>query len=728
MAAPVITNLSPSPQELGSVKAPIRFSIRPQVDQVSQDSLECYVGESFVFYRGDVLPETLTYPKMFFKALSGTPVAKALRSIVDSFLKIEKLIPSTQTAASYFLGGLDSPSAPGDPLMVEFTLKLQQADLSNTYINGFTGVMLGLLTGSTGATVRFFSDGVNRRVELWSARQAETAAPGPSFIGAFDWEGENTYKLLWYPDKDLVKLYVSTGPTSLVSDILLAYGSLASLGSIPAPEQRDNVPWVFFGHGYPGPVSTSYWKDVFFYNYVFNPVTSGLPVGGCSGFVESSNIQLYAAEETPVMSGRPWFKLPDFSGDYYLENKRLVMSKTDPLDNLGFYRVEPLLYNLPFILDFKISGTLVIPDPNSASSGIELYFNDGLRVCKVALLYYQYQQFLGIQVLSEFPKASISYLKMSRGWGSEGFYRLLSDGTSTKLIQFVPMNEGSGEELLFEVANITLPTAPVESVPSVGFLHNLEAAESVATLKIAMVRYLPDLRFLYPTTPLSPIPATPWQVENSAGLSSTGDDFVLSQSGTTIYRLEPNAGQLNGFTAEFRFRIDSYGVGNPINALSGVGVVLDDGTYKLELMFADAGPVVGKIAFLTQRGFTYEETLLGISAGNKEFKGTYTTLDWTKFSHYRLEKVTGGRLRLFVNENDTPVLDMSTYALKYAVTSGTKYFKFGNLLPGYPSVSRWQYVKYNLSTGVDVSVLRPGITDETRFDMAVNTIVEAASL
>jgi hypothetical protein len=735
MAAPVITNQAPEPQVLGSVKAPIRFSVRAQDVTVNRDSLQCYVGESYTFYRGADLPENLDYPSMLFQPLSGSPTEHAARAITPSGLKIWKNLPNTQQVGTYFFGSLESPADPSDALMVEFTLSLSQIDVGNIGVDEFTGVLVGLLAGITGVTVRFFTTGTVRRIELWGAGQAEIGPPS-SYSALFDWDLlEHTYKLLWYPQKDLVKLYVSTGQKSLTSDVLLISGLVSDIPVVPPSERLTQLPWVYFGHGYPGPTSISYWKDVFLYNQVFNPIVNGLPVSGYKGLVESDNLQSYQPTQLPIFVDRAWTNDPVISlvGDKteYLEKDKLVMQKLSKTARFGYLRTEPGLALAPSIVDFKISGEQLLSDPDSASTGMELFLNTGARVCTFSLLYFTDQQYIGIMRNAGYPKLSNSYTVRAQGWGSEGFYRLFNDGTWVRLIQLADLGNGVEETELLRVALTSLPLSTTS--PSVGFLQNSLSGESISLLRLGLIRYVTMLKeyrstVVYPAPPALPIitPDLPWVATTPSELSPEGFDTVITNtiSASTIYRNDTEITHSSGITLEFRSKVMAYGVDSPLNAITGVGVSVDDGTYRTELMFADAGPVLGKVVFFTTRD-TYDNLLLDIITGGVKTQGTFGQVDWSQFHLYRIEKTIGGTLQLFVDESNTPMISVDTQKFKYPNTRGTKQVSFGCLLDNSPSISQWTHVRYSVSTGLDVSIIRPEVTDKSRFDMAVNTIVEA---
>jgi hypothetical protein len=725
MAAPVVTNQAPEPQVPGSVKAPIRFSVRAQDVAVNRNSLQCYIGESFTFYRGDSLPENLDYPSLLFQPLSGSPTEHAARAITPSGLKIWKNLPSTQQVGTYFFGSLESPADPSDPLMVEFTLELNQSDIGNVGVDEFTGVLVGLLAGITGVTVRFFTTGTVRRIELWSAGQAEVGPPSPMYSATFDWDlSAHTYKLLWYPQKDLVRLYVSTGQKNLASDVLLITGLISDFVVVPPNERLNQLPWVYFGHGYPGPTSISYWKDVFLYNKVFNPIVNGLPVGGYKGLVESDNSQVYQPNQLPIFVDRAWEEYPvvsisDEKVDY-LEKDHLVMQKLSKTARFGYQRIEPGLAFGPSIVDFKISGELVELDEDSVSTGMELFLTTGSRICTFSLLYYENQQYVGIQINNVYPKLTYSYYMKAQGWGSEGLYRIFNDGTWVHLIQLADFGNGVEETELTKIALGSLPSSSLS--PSVGFLHNSLSGESLASMKIGMVRSITRIR----DYTSSDLPLSPWVVSNPTDLALSNNTLIISNtsSASTVSRAEVALSHSSGVTLELRTKVSSYGTDSPLNAVTGVGVSIDDGTYRTELMFADAGPAMGRIVFFTTRD-TYDNLLLDIVTGGVKTQGTFGQLDWSQFHLYRIEKTIGGLLQLFIDESSTPMISVDTQTFKYPNTRGIKQVSFGCLLDNSPSTSQWKHLRYSISTGVDVSLTRPEVTDESRFNMAVNAIVEA---
>jgi hypothetical protein len=181
-----------------------------------------------------------------------------------------------------------------------------------------------------------------------------------------------------------------------------------------------------------------------------------------------------------------------------------------------------------------------------------------------------------------------------------------------------------------------------------------------------------------------------------------------------------------GSTVEVLGRVDSYEVNgetNPIRELVGVGFSIEDGTHLTQLLFAEAGPELGKIAFLSKSSDPSAD-LADIRSG--ESIDNYVQVDWTLFHNYRLEKTKGGYLRLFIDEDELPSLEFPEPEFPYP-SAGTQGIYFGQLISGLNTTSSWRYVRHSVSAGFDVS-LKPILSENevlSRFKHVVNVIVEA---
>jgi hypothetical protein len=731
MPDPVITNRAPAAQSIGGTLSPVRFSVRDSGLGVLKNSLYCHIGEGTCLYNGDKLPEDYETTKFLLQALSGNPTNLAARSIVSGALKLEKLLAGTPERATYFFGGPEAPADPSEPLMVEFTLKLAQADVGNIQPDNFTGVMAGLLINDSGLTVRFFTTGATRRIEIWDAGLATLAPPSPSYVAVYDWDqsASHTYKLLWQPQLNLVRLYVSTG-SELQGDLLLIDGLVSDFPVVPVGERRLNQPWVFFGHGYPAPTSTSYWSSVYFYNRAYTPIVDGLGRGDYKGFVDTDHIVKYLIDDRPRDSERPWYILPDsydsISGDEYIEVKKLVLRKTDPLSSQGFFRIEPRLALTDSVFDFKVSGESLVQASDSVSTGMELFVDTGSRIIRFALLQSSGMQYIGLLKTGSLPKELTSYLSDQRGWVNDGFYRIIIKGSNVYLRQLI---SGSEEDFIFGASLASFPATSITGYPSVGFLHNGLVGENSASMRLGLVRYMTNARILEGVTTIAP----PWLTQNTSAITQPLNDIVMDNSTgviTSVYRLE-SLSLSKGVAAEFRLKIGSYTYKdqlNPINSLTGVGFSIDDATYRLMLVFADAGPVLGKIAFVVSDLYEngdVEAVLYSIISGQASAASLYTKIDWSQYHIYRFERDSVGTLRLFIDEIEKAFITVPS--IHYLNTEGAGQFKIGNLLAGYKNTSYWTHLRYSISMGIDVSVTRTLPAGDSRFATSVNSIVEASS-
>lgn len=753
MTTPLITNISPADGGIATVGASSRFSVRDAVSEINLAKLQLYLGTGSVFYQGGTLPEELEGPPTFyFQALSGSPGVYADRSILpDDYLRINKSVASQNQEAVYFMGGLEAPAAPDAPIMGEFRLRLDKTEVT-TDGAGFTGVLVGILIGNSGLTVKFFVNAGVPKIEIHDAGLTTSSPPNAGYISSFDWDegsalnldGSNTYKVLWYPGRNRVRLYVKDSATD--TDQLLVDGLTADFPLVPVSERKADQPWMFFGHGnYPLQTSISEWKDVYLYNVVTNPIWDGIIAGGHITELTTNNPLYYDGESLPRESHGAWQSLPasfgTLGGGERLTQDGLVLERTSNTESIGFYRAEPKL-TAKTVLDIRLTGTVRSQEPSIETSGIEFYIDDGVRQARVALLQTtDGTQYVGILKSSAMPESLASYQYGLQSFNVERNYRLiLLPGTKARLLMLGGLEEGVGETLVAEVNYADLPLTGMPG-PGIGFLHNANSGAATASMTVRRVRYTLSTEiadFLdFNLGAWTKLGTGPYTVTSTYGRLADA-----SSSDNVYFKKEYTGGQLqpdNGWSLEFRARVVSYdhdpaltkylasGL-NPIRASTGFMVQVLDGGNRTALVFAEAGPPDGRIVFLATETDTYEN-FMAIRGKESSTTGTYYSVDWTKFHLYRLEKTVGGSLRLYVDELSDPVLEFSNLEFDYPphVGGGNPRVEIGHAETGIKTTSDFQMIKFSISDGFDVSC-KPVLTDEEllgRFLNATNVLVEA---
>jgi len=840
MTTPLITNISPADGSVAAVGASSRFSVRDATLEINLSKLQLYRGTGPVFYTGGALPETLEGPPTFyFQALSGSPGVYADRTVLpDNFLRISKSIPSQNQEAVYFMGGLEAPAEPDGPLMAEFTLRLNKTEVTVDG-NKFTGVLVGLLIGNTGLTVKFFTNAGVQSIQVQDAALTTTTPPSGAYISSFDWDeavaknadGSNTYKILWHPQRNIVKLFLKD--PSQPTDQLLVSGHTALFSLVPAPEQRADQPWLFFGHGnYPTQTSISEWKNVFLQNIVAVPIFDGIVGSEHNTLLTTNNPNYYEGTVLPLDSHRAWQVLPasfgTIGGGARIIQDGLRLERSSNTQSIGYFRAEPKVTQKT-VLDFRLFGEVVSQEPTIETSGIEVYIYDGIRQAKVALL----QDVSGTQyvgLLKTLNPASItSYETFQMGWGIERNYRLvLNPGVDAKLYLLVSGSEGIEEELIATVPYTSLPALSMPG-PGLGFLHNANSGGATARMTIRQVRYTTSSEvtdwkdFVSPSPTWTKmgtgtiVPATDsldtevgadasiveslgvvtvsglvnlsnasignylevlngdnpgiYQISGvvdsttavivnpAASGADSGNPLIqwkeifdptysrmadASSSTNTLLRkvystgLQPD----NGWSMELRARVVSYthdplltqypatGL-NPVRAGTGFMAEVLDGTYRTALIFAEAGPPNGKIVILATHAYPWDD-LFAIRSKRTLVAGAFCQVNWTKFHLYRFEKTIGGRIRLFIDEDLTPSIDVAHLGFPYPphLGGGTPIVQIGHGDVGIVTVSDIQLLKFSISDGYDVSCSESLTEDELlgRFAHGVNVIVEAETL
>ena len=156
---PAIVNISPAAGQVIGVSEPQRFSLRDVGSGINRSTVRIVLGAGPVFYPGGELPEDMDAPTIYFEALSGNPNNEATVELDGDYLKVTKADAGNNQEAVFRMGGLEAPSDPDSPLMVEFTLLASIADM---VLDGdFSGVQVGLYANDSGFVLNFGANGGN---------------------------------------------------------------------------------------------------------------------------------------------------------------------------------------------------------------------------------------------------------------------------------------------------------------------------------------------------------------------------------------------------------------------------------------------------------------------------------------------------------------------------------------------------------------------------------------
>jgi hypothetical protein len=217
--------------------------------------------------------------------------------------------------------------------------------------------------------------------------------------------------------------------------------------------------------------------------------------------------------------------------------------------------------------------------------------------------------------------------------------------------------------------------------------------------------------------------------------ASSSDNTLVTKA--YAFSLTPTT----GWVLEFRARVVSYthdaaltlynasGL-NPIRASTGFTAQVLDGLFRTALVFAESGPIAGKIVFLATYASSHDN-LVSILSKQEWVAGTYVSVDWTLFHLYRLERTVGGRIRLFIDESEIPVIDEDERLFDYpAHLSGSPRVEIGHEDTGILTLSDLESVSFCLSDGFDVSSKVVLSEKELlgRFKHGTSVIVEAQDI
>ena len=730
----VVTNVVPVQGEVASVTSGIHFGVRSASTDVDRSTIQCRFGIAPVFYDGQVLPENRTDYTFSLESFIGSPGPAADCEMGSQ----QELVITNQAGtqrSTYFFGGLQAPALPTDELMVEATVKVVPAEVTTYDSDGFTGVSFGLLTGTTGVSIRLRKNGGGTRyIDAWSADPGAVAA---IYTAAYDWSNWSTFKLLWDPSHNIFRLYVSSGSastpdTTLLTGTVTAFPDLSSA----ALALHSTPPWAFFGNISTVAVASSHWQFVGLYNETRSPVQNGIVTGAFDGFLSTDEATIYTPTSMPDTAGQAWCPLPDTftaGGAAYLESNKLVL-ESSPGKSIGYCRAEPKV-GVNTVLDFVVSATVLSPVPGSDTSCFEFYIDDGVKSARLAFLQDKFgSQYVGILRNLAQAEQLVSYETYQMGFTAPLWYRMILSPTNGLTVWLVTVSNEGGylPTMILELPYFDLPATSMPG-PGVGFLHNGSVAQVSSKMWIQGVRY---------STSVVELETTDIQASLPSGWATTGTGVVTPALGGRDYA--GISGQLalqygfsivypkTGINLEFRARVSDWATSGdsptdqPLRSLSGFQVSMMDDTYATTLLFADAGSLLGRIVFL-QTMADQNQNLQLIIAGDPSVAGTYARVDWTQFNLYRLHSVPYGRITLSLNTDTTPRIDMDENLWLLPSSGGTSQFLFGNSNAGMTTSVDIGHILLGLSSGFDVS-LTPQMTSgdvQAFFGSSVNCIVEA---
>ena len=724
MSTPLIVNRAPAPGTVGGIMESIRFSVRDEDDFILRNTLQFYLGYGPAFWEGEegVLPEEDPRISFSIRSRVGSPSDPALRSMDTGRLLLEKLSAGNQEAM-YEFGGLQSPSNLDAALMLEFELEMAAADVV-VDVDNWTGAFAGIKANGKGVVVKFIDDGT-KKVEIHDANPSVVTPPSAAYSAVYDWDlsQAHQFKLLWLPSEDVLRLYVSTGQENTTSDVILIDGLISGFSPLPANELPTNQPIGMFGHGSVFATSKSRWSSVYLYNKVTRPFVNGVSQGEHETQILTDESVTYIPNVLPRKADRPWLILPDSFGaiggnEQISVEGYLRLVRTSLANSFGFYRIEPKVTQGPVVVDFQLWGRLISRSPSlGPETGLEVYVDDGTKKVPVVFL----QDSLGNQTVG-FESGPSAF----KGWGASALYRLeVNQAGDVNLIGLLSDESGVYEETLVGQPYSAFPASDRPG-PGVGFLHNANTVAATAEMFISQLRYSSDVR-LWKSTSIPPGPA--WVKVGTQPAVIVDDRLLIEDDSevmaTYFYHAETVMSGAQGALMEVLGVVDSYSKGsieNPSRAVTGAGFIIDDGLHQYPFLFADGGPELGKIAFLAQDS-DWDANLVSIRAGQAE--GTYFSVDWSKFHHYRLEKTVGGNISVYVDQDPIPSLQFPEYPFVPINSIGDEGVKFGSLMTDRKTTSRWQLTRHCPSYGYDIKSLPK--TSELRYDHAVNAIVEVES-
>jgi hypothetical protein len=249
----------------------------------------------------------------------------------------------------------------------------------------------------------------------------------------------------------------------------------------------------------------------------------------------------------------------------------------------------------------------------------------------------------------------------------------------------------------------TLPLLPASQATRVRF--GQMSSDNAATALFQRVLYQPGIRLWdYPGDPSTMAGYAFYH--SGAGHAVLGDPF-LELTGHAFYSKEDPFSLSGGSVIDFACGVGSYAdsAGRVFSARTRVGAELGVffGHRALRVGFYACGAHGRKVAILPGSGT--ETDILDQTPLGRRFSAS---VDWLEVHDYRLVVKGYSGIELYVDRDPSPAISLPWVAfgedfdLPHAFDSAS--LVFGNTHVDLPCKSYWEYVRYSISRGLDVSV------------------------
>jgi len=756
---PLVVNRSPAPGSAGvEVDRPIRFGVRDENTRVDLSSLQIGLAYGSVLYEPantSLLPEETP-------SFLETDASREVRlESFNDWAGPSHVDPADADASAGFLD-MSMPSAgplkshyvmsevleDGDGFHVEFRPEVvAYTTAAVPYFEDprFTGVMLGSVSGlrNRGVFLMLCDDAGTRRVVITGPAIGAGARQTLADV-AYDWSLDTTYLVRWNeaPAVLQVEVYVRDEASGDVqrlaaipfSSIDTFVGNAVFGGHEPATSTR-----AFAIFGVDGPVGNqAAHNSVRILPLAMSAVTAGVSWHGAEIALTPDDLVELPMNVDVAEADPPW-ATPEIEGTFTPSTTQLVIAQdsTQGLEECYIEREEPGLLPSPgWYLRARINAALTPSLTNHAGAAIEVC--DGERQAHLGLITDFATPYFGLRLDNGVsPEQEAGYEPATGDWTTSRELLFISDGEAGVVDVYV-------DDDLVPAASVGRGDLPASALAHVraGHIRPGLTQRTYGTFRIESLKYSCDLvRYEASSGALPPIAAWTLDATGPGSEAMVGDAAVFTDTGygtagsagwRRYIRSLPDLQPEHGVFVEAIFSIsawsDTVGSPNPTEEPIAGGFSIDDMSDLVRLM---ATQTAAGAKYVYLQGADAASTLEAVLLQTEEGEAISAAVDWTEAHTYRLERRPGSYVRLYVDNADTPIIDVqwSDIDLPNGAETLVPSVVVGSSDTTRQCTSSWKAVRIGTSRGYDLSVRRSlsqEEMDEHAFDGHLNLVVEVA--
>lgn len=729
---PWIVNLLPPPNATNvGLLEPVRLSIRDAESCVHLGTLQLDLGYAHRHEDGTRLFDAQPRTKLCATVPQALAFADANISLVAGGVQIEKVTSEPQRSVYFTAVDVAGKTYPSAMLSVQVDPQLQHADLSADPMGAVFGMEIG--PRHTGVYVYL----INTGTDLSPTTQLRVAGPmvdgvrHPDISSEYNWFGLKRYFLVWNELAQQVELFGerSTLITKLLSipitdfvpfgagtyqqggdtDIVAIYGQEGALGN------RCVIRSMALSTDAACPIYGSY-----------RPATYR------TRQLSTERVSYVATQDPRTLEMSPWFEPPielipnpDPAQVKELLARTSVFRITKNTHNTtaAVYREEPGFFRgtldtedgdpsperSGFRLEAEFFGTNPAQGKDGIAAGMGFMLFDGKKVFALDLFDDGLTRNVGLLkrhgVYNNFTHHIAPITPLD--WSSPVRFRLVSDPRRNRLEMFALPDVVNPIITQALADGALLPLAAEFNLdgrmPFLAFGHCLPQMLTRGSFDLYQLHYCDFVQSweardggLY----RDPETTNPSFTKTGTGTRTLGSAVltITGAAGETLYYHRPAHLEYgHGAVIEAHLRVASY---KP-RSRTGAYVVLDDGVTAFMLSFIETDS--GRFACVPlMYGLGDYKELVSLAGLGAELS---FRIDWTEFHTYRLERVAGVSLSIYVDDDADPKLvikDLDRVGLPGSRFPGSPTVAFGHFKDD-GAISEWKFLRTCWGAGFEIS-------------------------